>query len=174
MPSKSHVRDIAASWARERPDLEPADYLHFIYAMRLGRLLDRVDDRRNRKVYGVSGADMRVLFALRRSGKPYMRRPTDLFRALLVTSGAITKQVDRLEKAGFVAREPDPGHAAGFLVRLTAPGVKLADKAMTALAQSSVLSAGRTTLTRTERAKLIELCQKALLGLEDLPDEEFA
>ena len=58
-----------------------------------------------------SGADMRVLFALRRAGKPYAWRPTDLFRAHLVTSGAITKQVGRLTSLGFVERTDETGYA---------------------------------------------------------------
>src|SRR5690606_34252964 len=98
--TRSHVQDIAESWRRERPDLDLQDFLLAIFAMRLGRKVDDKYDRMCRERWKISGADMRVLFALRRAGKPYARRPTDLFRALLVTSGAITKQVDRLIDLG--------------------------------------------------------------------------
>ena len=108
----SHARDVAESIQRERPDLDPSDYLYWIYIMRLGRILDQVDDQRCRAKFGISGADMRVLYALRRAGAPYSRRPTELFRSLLVTSGAITKQVDRLVKLKLVKRSPDPLTAA--------------------------------------------------------------
>jgi hypothetical protein len=104
---QSHIQDIIESWKRERPDLDLSDFLLAIYVMRLGRVVDDVYDRMSRKRLGISGADMRVLFALRRAGKPCARRPTDLFRALLVTSGAMTKQVDRLSDFGFVERLDD-------------------------------------------------------------------
>src|SRR5258706_12780785 len=78
--------------------------------------------------YRVSGSDMRVLFALRRGGPPYVKRPTDLFKALLVTSGAMTKKVDRLATLGMVERVQDPGHLGGVLVRFTKKGFRLADQ----------------------------------------------
>ena len=43
----SPVQDIASSWARERPDLDPLDYLLPIYLIRIGReFVDRVGDRK--------------------------------------------------------------------------------------------------------------------------------
>src|SRR5262249_2925915 len=94
--TSSPAQDIAASWARERPDLDPLDYLLPIYLIRIGRIVDRVGDRKWQRLFGLSASEIRVLFALRRSGGDYARRPTDLFKALLVTSGAITKKIDRL------------------------------------------------------------------------------
>ena len=65
-----------------------------------------------------------VLAMLRRSGAPYAMRPTDLFEALLVTSGAVTKQVDRLQRRRLVKRLPDPEHGGGFRVQLTERAVQ--------------------------------------------------
>src|SRR5260221_6575890 len=73
--------------------------------------------------FGMSARDMRVLLALRRGGPPYALRPTDLFESLLVTSGAVTKQVDRLERRRLVKRLPDPEHGGGVLVQVPARGV---------------------------------------------------
>lgn len=162
----SQVRDVAASWASERPDLDPDDYLHLIYAIRLGRMLDKLDDERNRMLDGLSSSEMRVIFALRRAGPPYTRRPTDLFKAVLVTSGAITKQVNRLIEGGFVERLPDPANSGGFLVRLTAKGVARADDGLNALADPSERNYGVSSLTREERHMFRILCEKFLLGLE--------
>src|SRR5260221_12195173 len=69
---------------------------------------------------------MRVLVAVRRGGPLYVKRPTDLFKALLVTSGAMTKKVDRLATLGMVERVQDPGHLGGVLIRLTKKGIRLA------------------------------------------------
>src|SRR5262249_15416692 len=74
-----HVKDIATNWARERPDLDPVDYLLPIYLIRMGRIVDRMGDHRWQKRFGLSSSEIRVLFALRRSGGEYARRPTDLF-----------------------------------------------------------------------------------------------
>ena len=138
----SHIQDVVASWERERPDLDLSNFLLAICVMRLGRVVDDAYDRLCWARYGVSGADMRVLFALRRAGKPYARRPTDLFKALLVTSGAITKQVDRLRKLGFVDRIDDPSYSGGALIALTAKGLKATNAATELLAEGSPIAPG--------------------------------
>ena len=118
---------------------------------------------------------MRVLYALRRAGAPYSRRPTELFRALLVTSGAITKQVDRLVKLKLVKRSPDPANKGSFLVNLTARGLKMADDALTALAEFARPSK-TSSLSRVEHDMMCALCEKMLLDLEKMdhtrPPEE--
>jgi DNA-binding MarR family transcriptional regulator len=160
----SHARDIADSLGRERPDLDLNQYLYLIYANRVGRILHAVDDRHCRTEFGMSGADMRVLFALRRAAPSYALRPTELFRALLVTSGAITKQVDRLAAGGYVARQPGPAKSGGYLIHLTAKGFKTADDALTSLVHSSVMSSN--TLTAGERDQVCDLLEKMLVDLE--------
>jgi DNA-binding MarR family transcriptional regulator len=166
----SHVRDIATSWARERPDLDPLDYLLPIYLIRIGRIVDRMGDRHWQAAFDLSSSEIRVLFALRRSGGDFARRPTDLFRALLVTSGAITKKVDRLQAAGLVRRRPDPADKGGFLVQLTPKGKQVADQALASLAEASVVSTGQISLSRQERKVLIKLCERILIDFEDNAD----
>ena len=163
--SRSHTREIAASLKRERPDLDQTDYLYLLYAQRVGRILNSVDDAYCRAEFGISAAEMRVLFALRRAGPIYALRPTQLFRSLLVTSGAITKQVDRLIAAGYVDRQPGPDKSGGFLVHLTNKGFKAADDALTALADSSIIS--HSALTAKERQTVCKLLAKMLRDLEE-------
>lgn len=163
--ARNYTSEIAASLKRERPDLDPADYLYLLYAQRLGRILDAVDDKQCRERTGISGAEMRVLFALRRAGPSYALRPTELFRSLLVTSGAITKQVDRLMAMGFVDRQPGPDKSGGFLIHLTAKGFRTADESLTALADSSVIS--HQALNEEERKLACTLLAKMLRDLED-------
>lgn len=162
--SRNHAGDIAASLKRERPDLDQTDYLYLLYAQRVGRILGSVFDSRCRTDFGISGAEMRVLLALRRAGAPYALRPTELFRSLLITSGAITKQVDRLISAGFVERQPGPDKSGGYLIHLTDKGGKAADDSLTALADSSVLS--HDALSKEERKTVCDLLEKMLRDLE--------
>ena len=114
---------------------------------------------------------MRVLFALRRAGSPFTRRPTDLFRALLVTSGAITKQVDRLSKKGIVERLSRESEVSG--VRLTAKGLRMADAATDLLAKQSVIEPGIKTLSKTERSAGQQFVQHVLMGMETAARESL-
>lgn len=173
-PSLSEL--ITLQWQRERPDLDLQNFLLAIYFMRLGTLVDRAYDRYCQKQYGINGGDMRLMLALRRSGPPYVKRPTDLFRALLVTSGAITKKVDRLVLAGFVERSPDPSHSGGFLVHLTKKGAHVVEDAIEHLAQQSVLAPAMDRLTPEARKQGTEFALRMLSTLEqtemDMPEEE--
>ncbi|HJQ16033.1 MAG TPA: MarR family transcriptional regulator [Allosphingosinicella sp.] len=161
------IEDLLSSWISERPDLDLSDFLLGIVMHRMGRMLDSSFDRMCRTHFDISAADMRVLLALRRNGKPYALRPTDLFRALLVTSGAITKQVDRLKALDLVERLPDPGYAAGFQVHLTPKGLQVADAATDELARDALLVKSLKTLPKTVRAAGEVFMYRLLAALED-------
>jgi DNA-binding MarR family transcriptional regulator len=132
---ESFIGEITRQWERERPDLDLRDFLLAIYLRRLGRLIENEYDRMCQARFGMSAWDMRVLLALRRGGPPHTMRPTDLFEALLVTSGAVTKQVDRLERRRLVKRRPDPDYGGGFQVQLTKRGLEMVDAAVELLAR---------------------------------------
>jgi DNA-binding MarR family transcriptional regulator len=72
-----------------------------------------------------------VINTLRRVGDPSSGcKPTDLAQASLITTGAMTARLDRLERAALVRRSPDPGDRRGVLVRLTPKGSKVARQAL--------------------------------------------
>ncbi len=164
--ARSFIELIALQWQRERSDLDLDDFLLAIYFMRLGTLVDRAFGRMCMKLYGISGADMRVMLALRRGGPPYVKRPTDLFRALLVTSGAMTKKVDRLAALGMVERLPDPGNSGGFLVHLTRKGLQTVEHAVEKLALESVIGPALEQFSAAERAAGTEFCLRTLAAME--------
>ncbi len=157
---------ITLQWQAERSDLDLRDFLLAIYFMRLGTIVDRAYDRMCKTRYGVSGGDMRVLLALRRSGPPYVRRPTDLFRALLVTSGAITKKVDRLVEAGLAERLPDPSHSGGFLVHLTKRGLQFVEETVENLASEPILAPAMRQFSSAERDEINRYALRILSALE--------
>jgi DNA-binding MarR family transcriptional regulator len=120
------VDEILEQWRRERPDLDPAPIGVVGRISRLARELER----RLEPVYAAHGLEPGwhdLLATLRRSGPPFRMRPTDLMNALMLTSSGTTKRLDRLEKAGMVAREPDPGDRRGTLIVLTETGRTLID-----------------------------------------------
>ena len=172
----SLIELITLQWQRERSDLDLSDFLLAIYFMRLGMLVERAYGRMCERRYGISGADMRVLLALRRGGPPYARRPTDLFRALVVTSGAMTKKVDRLTEHGLVERMPDPGHAGGFLIRLTRKGLQVVEEVVASLARESVIAPAMSQFTPAEREAGNRFALRVLASLEQAgladPDPE--
>lgn len=80
--------------------------------------------------FGLSIADFDVLNTLRRVGDQHGSKPSDLARSSLITTGAMTSRLDRLEQAGLIHRTPDPDDRRGVLVRLTPPGDKVAKQAL--------------------------------------------
>ena len=59
---------------------------------------------------GLAGS---LLLALRRSGEPYELRPTEIYKETLLSSGAITNRIDKVEKKGWVKRYDSPDDRRG-------------------------------------------------------------
>ncbi|MFL9984867.1 MarR family winged helix-turn-helix transcriptional regulator [Paraburkholderia sediminicola] len=167
-PGSSHVEFITQQWQREYRNLDLSNFLLAIYFMRLGTLVELTFDKMCQERWGISGSDMRVLLALRRSGHPYAKRPTDLYRSLLVTSGAITKKIDRLSSLGMVERQSDPSHGGGSIVLLTRKGLDVVEKAIVKLAEASSIAPAMAHFTEAERAGGTEFCLRTLALIEEL------
>lgn len=105
-----------------------------------------------------------LLAALRRSGPPYELNPTELIRTTLLSSGGMTKRIDRLEEEGLVERRPDPDDRRGTLIRLTRRGRALTDRALETHVDNEERLLG--PLTRAERKQLDALLRKLLVSLE--------
>jgi DNA-binding MarR family transcriptional regulator len=80
--------------------------------------------------FELSMADFDVLNTLRRLADQHGSKPTDLARSSLITTGAMTSRLDRLERSGLICRTPDPTDRRGVLVRLTPQGSKVAMRAL--------------------------------------------
>ena len=80
--------------------------------------------------YGLQQGEFDALATLRRSGAPEGLTPTALFEAAMMSSGGMTARIDRLEKAGLVARGPHPTDRRATLVRLTDKGFDLIETIM--------------------------------------------
>ncbi|GAB2922476.1 hypothetical protein GCM10027093_71920 [Paraburkholderia jirisanensis] len=126
--------EISVAWQRERPDLDlrlvgffmRIKQASFMHEQRVAAIADAV---------GVNVGELHVLLALRRAGAPYAMRPTDLFRALLVTSGAMSKRIDGLESMRLVSRVADADDQRGLNIVLTREGIKIADAAIVRIAE---------------------------------------
>jgi DNA-binding MarR family transcriptional regulator len=136
------VDRIVQAWTRERPDLDitPLEVLS-----RVTRIARRVDKFRREafKASNLESWEFDVLAALRRAGKPYQLNPKLLLGETLVSSGAMTHRLGKLEKRGFITRTSNPDDGRGVLVKLTPSGRNAVDLAFTTLikAEHSLVSA---------------------------------
>jgi DNA-binding MarR family transcriptional regulator len=126
-----HVGRIQQQWERERPDLDVSP--QGVYG-RLHRLADRLREELmvGFRQFGLGEGEFDVLAALRRAGKPYELAPGELARHTMVTTGAATKRIDRLEAAGLVSRHVSDVDGRGRVVALTEAGLRVIDDAFTA------------------------------------------
>lgn len=130
-PRLDHVGRILAQWAAERPDLDVAP---MGVIGRLHRLAARLTEELV-AVYaehGLGEGEFDVLATLRRSGAPYELAPGDLAASTMVTSGAVTKRVDRCVERGWVTRRVSDADGRGRVVALTPAGRELIDRAFEA------------------------------------------
>jgi DNA-binding MarR family transcriptional regulator len=157
------VDEILRQWARERPDLDTSAMAIVGRISRIARKIDPLLSSVFRK-FGLERWSFDVLATLRRTGYPYELTPTQLFSSLMLTSGAITHRSDELVKAGLVQRRPDPGDRRGVRVRLTDLGLSKINEVVTAHVENERRMLRH--LSRQERAHLILLLRRLLVGLE--------
>jgi len=156
---RDEIDRIIDEWNRVRPglDVSPTHVLQRI--TRLG-LLQSDSFARVFRRHGLTWGEYLVIAALRRAGPPYQMNPTTLYGSVILSSGGMTKRLDRLERAGLVKRLPDPTDRRGRLVALTEKGRQLVDQAVIDhLANEEYLLSG---LTRQERDDLADLLRKLL------------
>lgn len=151
-------------WQQERPDLDP-------FSMQLIGHLGEVAQRIERDwqnplfaQYGLRPGEFDVLATLRRAGEPYALTPTQLYEALLISSGGMTNRLDRLEQAQLVARHSNPNDRRGTLVALTPKGLALIDTLVTLHVENQrhYLS----VLNSAEQQQLNALLTKLVQGLQ--------
>ena len=165
MAERDGVDLIIEQWQRERPDLDPSPIGIIGRISRLARELEQ----RLEPVYREHGLEPGwhdVLATLRRQGPPFQMRPSDFTGTLMLTSSGTTKRLDRLERAGLIARTPDPDDRRAVLITLTEDGLRLIDEVTVAhLDNERELIAA---LDERERERLAGLLRKLQLGLPAL------
>lgn len=158
------VDAIIDQWRRERPDV--ADGLWAMAIVGRVQRLNRVLERELAAFF--SQHDLRhweidMLFTLRRAGPPLSAGA--LLRSAMVTSGAITNRIDRLEARGLVERIRDTEDRRSVLIQLTQGGRDLVDGLLEAhLANERRVLGGLST---DEREGLAALLRTTLEHLGD-------
>jgi DNA-binding MarR family transcriptional regulator len=157
------VDRIIEAWARSDPrvDAKPLEVV--------GRLLLCAGHLERAIVaalepFGLSFGDFDVINTLRRRAEGQGTKPRDLARSSLITSGAMTSRLDRLEGAGLVTRAPDPTDRRGVLVHLTERGEALAEQSLQAVIAAD--EAFLEPLTKQQRDSVAAALKLLLLRAE--------
>ncbi|MFF1820008.1 MarR family winged helix-turn-helix transcriptional regulator [Kribbella sp. NPDC058245] len=162
-----HVDQILEQWAEQRPDVDASPMAVIGRLKRLAQLTDN-ELRRNYARHDLDSASFDVLATLRRSNSEHTLTPAGLMRSSMVTSGAITQRLDRLEARGLVSRKPSDTDGRGVQVTLTAEGLRLIDAVLpTHLETEERLLAA---LSKSERVRLADTLRALLESLGDKTD----
>ncbi len=156
---------LVAQWNRELPEIPTGAMGTIGRLLRAAALIERqLAGPLGEK--GLNGGEFDVLATLRRSGAPYRLTPTHLAQNLMLSSGAMTNRVDRLEARGLVRRLADPGDRRGVLIELTNQGQELVEVAV-ALHAANEEQVLRTVLPNADRQQLDAALRALLAGLEE-------
>lgn len=160
---------IAAQWRGERPDLDVAA-LELVGRLLRAATLAHAALARGLRAHELQTGWFDLLAALRRAGRPYELNPTQLMSATMLSSGGMTKRLDRLAEAGLIERRPDPADRRGVLVRLTPRGMAVIDRAV----EDHMANEERLlrSLSAPNRRALDDLLRKLLAALEEEPRPE--
>ncbi|MGH9135245.1 MAG: MarR family winged helix-turn-helix transcriptional regulator [Ilumatobacteraceae bacterium] len=161
-----HVDRIVEQWTRARPDVDPGPIRIIGRISRLSRSIDH-QLKRVFDVHGLEAWEYDVLASLRRGGAPFQLSAGELLDALMITSGAVTNRIDRLEQRGFVRRTAVPGDKRIVGIRLTPAGLAAIDAAVPDHLDNEARILQR--LTPAESRRLERLLRKVQLGLADIP-----
>ena len=127
-------------------------------------LWDRVDARL-RESHELPLAFFEPLHLISRARANRMR-VGDLARGLRITVGGTSKLVDRIERAGLIAREPDPDDRRASRVALTTAG----KRKLTAALKTYEAEAGRllgSVLSPDEQQQMRDYVSRLLTSIDD-------
>ena len=159
------VEKILKQWKNERPDLDTSPMGIIGRVWRLERILTKSVQQILSK-YDLNHGEFDVLCVLRRSGEPYSLTPSRLLRSLMLSSGALTNRIDRLEEAQMVMRSANPNDRRGVVVSLTTKGLAVINEAIEShVANEHILVEG---ISKQEQQQLAKLLKKLIVSLGNL------
>jgi DNA-binding MarR family transcriptional regulator len=163
--AKEHdvVERIIGQWNRERPDVDVSPLEVIGRISRLSHLIDAVLAE-NFARHGIEAWMFDVMATLRRSGEPYELSAGALVKQTMVTTGAMTNRIDRMEQRGFVERVAAEDRRK-VIVRLTEQGLRLADEVVVTHMETEqgILE----SLSARQRADAARLLKATLIHLGD-------
>lgn len=167
-----HVDTIVAQWNTERPDI---DVSGMEVIGRLTRVVGVIRPRLDEVFaqHDLESWEFDMLATLVRSGPPHQLTPGQLLDAMMITSGAMTHRIDRLETRGFVRRSKDPNDGRQVLVTVTDAGIEKLDAALAdhAANESRILEA-LDEEQRGDLVRLLRVLHHAVVDQPAAPDDD--
>lgn len=161
--SLDSVDSILAQWKNVRPDL---DCSSMGVIGRLRRTSNTWKTKMDKvfKEHGLSSIEFDILATMRRSD-PSGITPTELYKTLMLSSGAVSTRLEQLVKGGLVERISSEQDRRSCKVTLTSKGVELINTALNAHVENmdNMLNA----LTKKEQDQLAGLLRKVLICEEN-------
>ena len=157
------VDRIIRQWDAVRPDVDSSPIEVIGRVSRLSRLIDQ-HLAENFARYDLDDWMYDVVATLRRSGEPYQLTAGDLMRQCMVTTGAMTNRIDRLEQRGLVERVATDDRRK-VIVQLTKRGLDTVDEVVVAhmATEREILS----SLSTRQQHELANLLRTTLVALGD-------
>jgi len=124
-----HVDFVIEQWANAMPELDASSMAIF---GRMLRIIKQLTTARAEALapFNFRDGEFDVLATLRRAGEPYCLSPTQLYQSLLITSGAMTNRLNRLEAVGSIRRVANPDDKRSMRVALTEVGREKIEQAL--------------------------------------------
>ena len=161
---KDAIDELQNDWGTQRPDLntEPMGVVLRIQA--LAKILgDQTAE--TLQTFDLQWWQYDVLSSLRRQGKPFIMTATELADSAMLTSGAMTNRIDRLEEDGLVRRIRDDNDGRRVLVQLTNEGISLVEEATEARFETA--EDALDSLSTQQRDALSDLLRLLLKNQDD-------
>ena len=162
--NRDTIDALQEDWSEQRPDLDPEPMGVVLRIQALAKILGEQTAARLQE-YELQWWQYDVLSTLRRQGPPFTLPATALAESAMLTSGAMTNRIDRLEDEGLVCRMKDDSDRRKVLVQLTDKGLKLIESATEARFESAMDAL--ESLSARQRNALSDLLRLVLSSQED-------
>ncbi|WP_418126559.1 MarR family transcriptional regulator (plasmid) [Variovorax sp. 375MFSha3.1] len=164
---KDRAKRAQEEWERERPDVDAKVMALIGRLLEATQLLERDWFSPLAAQFQLHQGEFDVIATLRRAGAPYALTPTKLYEGLMLSSGAMTSRLDRLERKGLIERAPTPSDRRSILVRLTPAGLALIERLLPLHVANEQLALA--SLSQKDQKQLGDLLTKLVAGLRKKP-----
>ncbi|MBV1907762.1 MAG: MarR family transcriptional regulator [Kangiellaceae bacterium] len=148
------IDQLISEWVEERVDLDTSGMAIVGRIIRLGHLMSSSASE-VLKPHGLSYTEFDILATLRRKGSPYRLTPTQLSKTTLLTSGAMTAALNRLEKKELISRQHSDTDLRSRSVTLDKKGILLIEVA--AVDRFEEASSWTTAISKETQFKFAKL-----------------
>ena len=156
-----HIDKILKQWTLQKPDLDCSP-IAIIGRIERANQLIATRIMPTFKAHELSNIEFDILATMHRNATPLT--PTELYRSLMLSSGAVSTRIEQLVKRGLVARQYNEEDRRSCSVVLTEVGMAVIDAAFSAhMNNEKELLA---PLTTTEQTQLATLLKKWLVANE--------